>query len=77
MTVVGEGTPEAVVTTSTDVPTHTNPVIDRINSSTDCAALQAEFDRADANRSLGSGELSISYMKAADARMKAVGCYGE
>ena len=43
-------------------------VLSRINSLTDCNALQREFDIADSNN-------RVDYMKAADARMSAVGCY--
>ena len=47
----------------------TNPaVFERINSLTDCAALQAEFDQAEENG-------MTSYMRAAHDRMGAVGCY--
>jgi hypothetical protein len=45
-----------------------NPVITRINSEVDCTALQGEFDTAEQNR-------HTDYMQAADARMRAVGCY--
>lgn len=56
-------------------------VYNRIKSLTDCAALQREFDTAEANhnRDLTRGsslaEIDTDYMKAADSRMKAVGCY--
>ena len=43
-------------------------VFDRINSLTDCDELQHQFDIADSNN-------QVDYMKAADARMRAVGCY--
>ena len=47
----------------------TNPsVIERINTETDCAQLQVEFDRAETDH-------HANYMKAADARMRALGCY--
>jgi hypothetical protein len=45
-----------------------DPVITRINFETDCATLQGEFDRASGNR-------RVDWMRAADARMRAVGCY--
>lgn len=49
-----------------------NPaVLERIAGMEDCAELQREFDTADA----GSGEAATAYMRAADARMRAVGCY--
>jgi hypothetical protein len=58
-------------------------VYQRIESLTDCDALQAEFDQADANtqREQDAGnaamaEVTISYMDAADKRMKELGCYG-
>lgn len=44
-------------------------VVDRINSETDCAALQDEFDRAQTNK-------RTDWMRAADARMRAMECYG-
>lgn len=44
-------------------------VVDRINSEADCAALQGEFDRAQTNR-------RTDWMQAADARMRAMECYG-
>jgi hypothetical protein len=54
--------------------------IDRL---TDCSALQEKFDIADANHTIdvdrGSNALAridTSYMKAADARMREIGCYG-
>lgn len=46
-----------------------NPdVVDRINAMTDCGELQGQFDTAEAN---GNTE----FMRVADARMQAVGCY--
>lgn len=59
-----------------------NPdVYARIASLTDCRELQKEFDTAEANgrRDREAGRLeqaraSTSYMDAADARMKQVGC---
>jgi hypothetical protein len=55
----------------------------RIESSRNCVALQREFDIAYANnqRAQDAGDettanMSFSYMEAADARMKEVGCYG-
>lgn len=57
-------------------------VIDRLNASTDCAALQAEFDlaerNADAVRTRGRLDLAKAgtyYMSVADDRMREVGCY--
>jgi hypothetical protein len=44
-------------------------VVGRINTETDCAALQGEFDRAQTNR-------RTDWMQAADARMRAMECYG-
>lgn len=47
-----------------------NPsVYQRIERTTDCAALQDEFDVADRNG-------NVSYMEAADRRMRELGCYG-
>lgn len=47
-----------------------NPdVYNRIASLTDCSELQREFDIADSNN-------QTDYMKAADERMREVGCYG-
>lgn len=55
-------------------------VYERIDALTDCDALQAEFDQADTNgqrqRAAGqSSAASISYMEAADARMRELDCY--
>jgi len=52
----------------------------RIAAETDCAALQDEFDTADAaheRADAGShaAEVALSYMQAADDRMEEVGCY--
>lgn len=54
----------------------------RIAASSDCTALQKEFDQADANgkRDRASGRTeqarwSSGYMDAADARMRQIGCY--
>lgn len=44
------------------------PAVDRINSETDCAALQGEFDTAERNR-------HTDYMQVADRRMRSLGCY--
>lgn len=58
-------------------------VIDRLNASTDCAALQEEFDlaerNADAARARGRLDLAQAgtyYMSVADDRMREIGCYG-
>lgn len=55
-------------------------VYNRILSSTDCIALQADFDQADANLKLHDPGTALykmgeGYMAAADNRMKAIGCY--
>lgn len=55
-------------------------VYERIAALTDCAELQSEFDRASANNGreeAGSTgfEITLSYMQAADDRMREVGCY--
>ena len=52
----------------------------RIRSLSDCDALQAEFDQAAANHDAAepgsdAAVWSTSYMVAADARMREVGCY--
>lgn len=58
-----------------------NPAVyQRIASESDCGALQAEFDTAgaDHDRAVPGSEAALwstAYMEAADARMKAVGCY--
>lgn len=53
-----------------DPPDNVSPaVISRIESSTNCAALQSEFDTADLN---GNAEL----MSFIDDHMRDVGCYG-
>lgn len=56
-------------------------VYDRIAATTDCAELQAMFDRAADNHDTaqpGSAETewTLGYMEAADDRMESVGCYG-
>lgn len=67
---------------ATSTPIGSQAVYDRINSLTDCKALQAEFDQADENgkaaRARGNSDAarnSTAYMEAADKRLKAVGCY--
>jgi len=55
-------------------------VYDRIANMTDCAALQQQFDVADANhtrdlkRNLDLAKIDTSYMNAAEKRMEDVGC---
>lgn len=44
----------------------------RIESLTDCGELQAAFDEAES----GGSDAAASYMRAADDRMRALGCYG-
>lgn len=66
--------------TTTDTTDTTNPVIARINSLTDCEALQDEFDQAAENNEredpgTPTFELTTSYMEAADTRMAEIGCY--
>ena len=51
-------------------------VVARINGTTDCRELQAEFDQADENRAV-EAEVSTFYMQVADDRMHEVGCYDE
>jgi hypothetical protein len=55
-------------------------VYDEIETSADCAALQETFDRASANHDRaqpGSAERrwTRGYMRAADDRMRSIGCY--
>lgn len=58
-----------------------NPAVyERINSLTDCADLQAEFDTAYAahyRAEAGSpdADIALDYMKAADTQMVKAGCY--
>lgn len=54
-----------------------------IAASTDCAGLQVTFDRADANHGFAveqgdraEMDWTLGYMKASDARMREIGCYG-
>jgi hypothetical protein len=76
----GQGNPEPLAPL---VEVNGNPAVyQRISAMTDCAALQAEFDTAEANhgRDLDSGKLDLavidtSYMSAADDRMRAINCY--
>jgi hypothetical protein len=56
-------------------------VYDRIDSSTSCGQLQAEFNAASANqtREIKAGrreaaEIALSYMRAAEERMAEIGC---
>lgn len=48
-----------------------------IATETDCAELQASFDRAEATHQRGGtwGPIGTAYMGAADDRMREVGCY--
>lgn len=70
-------------TTTTAKPRPGSPdVYARIAELTDCAALQAEFDLADATRKRPGGvegaswtQIGIAYMEAADSRMSDLGCY--
>lgn len=53
----------------------------RIDASTSCTELQREFDIASDNTTRiqadgGDATISISYMEAADVRMREIGCYG-
>jgi hypothetical protein len=66
-------------------------VYDEIAAKMDCGALQATFDRAEATSRRSGGppkgdafvqerygnwsQIGIAYMGAADARMRAIGCY--
>lgn len=59
-------------------------VYDRISAMTDCDELQAQFDQAAENHDRDSNrrpkrldlmKMSSSYMDAADARMRQIGCY--
>ncbi len=55
-------------------PDTSDPYVQFIYEQTDCAELQEIFDAAD--RRPGSGGRDLEHMRAADARMKEVGCYG-
>jgi hypothetical protein len=76
----GQGNPQPLAPL---VEVKGNPAVyQRINAMTDCAAIQVEFDTAEANhrRDLDSGELDLavidtSHMSAADERMRAINCY--
>lgn len=55
-----------------------NPAVyAQLAAETDCSALQASFDQAEVTHRRGGswGPLGTSYMEAADARMRAIGCY--
>ncbi len=58
-----------------------NPVVyERIQSLTDCVALQTEFDTAAGNHDRAeagssAAEAATGYMEAADERMKELDCY--
>ncbi len=47
-------------------------IYERIAAETDCGALQAEFDTAEAGP---PSDWKVPYMEAAEARMREVGCY--
>lgn len=57
-------------------------VYQQIAAETDCAALQATFDRSEANGNaarargnLAMAKITTTYMGDADDRMRAIGCY--
>ena len=52
----------------------------RIDHGTDCTKLQADFDQASENNQRAEAgsfqfDVTLSYMDAADARMRELGCY--
>jgi hypothetical protein len=66
-----------------DPGTGSDQVIDRIEATSDCNALQREFDTASRNHDIQSEngnlelmKLTTRYMVAADRRMQKLGCYG-
>ena len=70
----------AVATTAALAPSQA--VLARINSLTDCAELQRQFDTAMDNHelqhqlgNLDMMRITTAYAEAADARMRQVGCY--
>lgn len=66
-----------------DQPRPGDPAVySRIESLTDCSALQSEFDAAEArhgaalrNHRTEAAQVESSYMAAADERMRKIGCY--
>lgn len=61
-----------------DPPRPGNPAVyQRIAAETDCKQLQTEFDNGETTSKQGAQwtEIGISYMQAADKRMRQVGCY--
>lgn len=64
---------------STPTPAGNPAVYSRIKASTDCAALQQEFDQAEENHdregaTLEQRKVSTSYMEAAEARRQELNC---
>lgn len=75
----GENSPKAKMASDYMDEFGGNPdVYARILTMTDCAALQSEFDQAEANlREPGTPQYrwGLGYMKASDDRMIEIGCY--
>ena len=75
--------PQPKSTTTTKPRPGSPTVYAEIAAETDCGSLQESFDRAEATSKRPGGtqnlgtwrQIGIGYMEAADARMKAVGCY--
>lgn len=73
---------QAPVTTATTLPGNAQVYADIANA-TDCRTLQAMFDGAEQTHSRPGAaatgtpwsEIGTSYMRAADERMRAIGCY--
>lgn len=77
----GDGDSAAVIENDPSTRIGSAAVYERIETSTDCVALQREFDIAMENverREVGDPlrDVSFSYAKAADNRMDEIGCYG-
>lgn len=75
--------PPSTTTTAGTTPTTVvaGSVLASIAALTDCSALQAAFDQADANHdpalargNQAAAERTVDLMKAADARMQQLGC---
>jgi hypothetical protein len=70
--------PSTSATTPTPAAQPGNPdVYTRIAALTSCPDLQHEFDLAEATHRRGGswGPIGTAYMRAADTRMRTIGCY--
>jgi hypothetical protein len=81
--IVAVAAAQTVAAPATPTAPEGNPAVyTRIAALTDCDQLQGEFNVADATGrrarqrgDLATGRATTGYMKAADNRLKAIGCY--